>query len=305
MGRPAAGDATTSRGQRPRAASEIATSVRLAAAQIDVSLGEPERNLERVVATIEAATRDGVGLVVFPECSLSGYVFAHRTEIEPLAETVPGPSTDTLVSACRASGVFVVVGVLERDGDALFNSAVMLDGTGVLGVYRKTHLLCLGLDRLVSPGDALPTFVTPRGRFGMLICYDQRFPEPARVLSLAGAQAILNPANLPEGAEAYAAFFNRARACENRVFVVSANRVGTERGVHFLGRSQVIDPRGRVLAEAGGESGLIVADVDLHEADTKHVVNVPGEYEFDVTGDRRPGLYGSLCGGGEALRRPA
>lgn len=106
---------------------------------------------------------------------------------------------------------------------------------------------------------------------------------------------ILNPANLPEGAEAHAAFFNRARACENRVYLINANRVGHERGFTFIGRSQIIDPSGVVLAEAGsaGEE-LLMADISPAKADEKHVVVIPGVYEFDITQDRRPALYGPM-----------
>jgi predicted amidohydrolase len=97
------------------------------------------------------------------------------------------------------------------------------------------------VDRYISRGEDLPVFSIPQGKVGISICYDQRFPEHARIMALKGAQIIVHPTNLPENAEAYANFFNQARACENRLFVISANRVGQERNVRFIGRSQIIE----------------------------------------------------------------
>lgn len=269
--------------------------MRVAASQIDIAVADKQRNLATVERVLREASDQAVELVVFPECTLTGYVITDGSEVAALAEPIPGEATGRVAALCAELGVAAVVGLLERDGERFFNTAVLLDGEGVVAHYRKSHLIHLGVDRLLSPGGSLPVFRTAWGPCAMLICYDQRLPEAARTLALGGARVILNPANLPRGAESHAAFFNRARACENRVFVVNANRVGTERGFTFIGRSQVIDPRGSVLAEADDVSEcLLVADISPEDADAKHVVVVPGEYEFDIVRDRRPDLYGPM-----------
>ena len=122
-----------------------------------------------------------------------------------------------------------------------------------------------------------------------------RFPEAARVLSLKGANVILTPTNLPKAAEVYSKVLNRARACENRSFLVSANRIGVEKEVEFIGKSQIIDFSGQILAEADSESeDIIIANVNLESSYNKHVVNIPGAYEYDLFKDRRPELYSTI-----------
>ena len=223
---------------------------------------------------------------------MSGYCFANAEEAFLTAEEIPGESSRVLKEACRDYKISAVVGLLERSQDQIYNSALLITPEGITGIYRKTHLICLGVDRFASCGNDLPVFETPLGKLGMLICYDQRFPEPARVLALQQAQVILNPVNLPTGAEAYPNFFFQSRACENRIFIVAANRVGVENGVRFIGRSQIINCFGQVLAEGDSVTeSLITAEIDPQLADQKRVVNRPGEYEFDIVADRRADLY--------------
>jgi predicted amidohydrolase len=130
----------------------------------------------------------------------------------------------------------------------------------------------------------------------MLICYDLRFPEPARVLALGGAQVILLSTAWPQAATLYPDFLVRTRAAENHLFLAAANRVGEERGTTYLGRSIIADPDGRVLAEADqvGET-LLFAEIAPDRSDAKHRVFRPGEYELDLFNDRRPELYSSLA----------
>ena len=279
--------------------------LQVATAQISISLADKSANLNKCLHFLQLAARQHVELLVFPECALTGYVFNSFGEAFQESETVPGKSTQVLEKACREYKISAVVGLLERDGDRLYNTAVLITPQGLVGKYRKTHLICLGVDRYVSRGDELPVFSIPQGKVGMLICYDQRFPEPARIMALNGAQVILNPSNLPEGAEAYASFLNRTRACENRVFIISTNRVGEERNVRFIGRSQIIDYSGRVLVE-GSKRGeeLVRAEIAPCQADLKHVVNRPGEYEFDIFRDRRPELYKPIIHHNNHLKRP-
>jgi predicted amidohydrolase len=186
------------------------------------------------------------------------------------------------------------VGLLERDGDLLRNAAVLVGPEGLVGSYRKTHLPFLGVDRFVTPGDELPVYETPLGRIGLEICYDLRFPEATRTLALKGADIVAHPTNFPLAARIQTELITVARAAENRIFLLSANRVGKERWAEFCGWSQIVDPYGRRLAEAGEtEEALLVADIDLELARDKDYV-IPGEYELYLFGHRRPELYGSL-----------
>jgi predicted amidohydrolase len=176
-------------------------------------------------------------------------------------------------------------------------NAAILAGAGRPGscFYAKTHLPILGVDRFVSPGGHLSVWDTPYGKVGPLICYDIRFPEAARCLGLMGADIIALPTNWPEGAESSPDFLTRARAWENRVYILAANRVGVERGRRFIGRSQIVAPSGEILQEAGAdEEKILYADLDLTQARQKRIVIEPGEWELDTFGGRRPELYGKL-----------
>jgi len=262
------------------------------AAQIEVSIGKKHINLDKCREWLEKASSQGIEILVFPECSLTGYGFNSFEEAFEMSETIPGKSTEMLKTFCYDYKISVVFGLLEKDKGELYNTAVLVSPEGLIGKYRKTHTLCLGVDRYISRGNSLPVFSHPHCKVGILICYDQRFPEPSRIMALKGVQIILNPASLPKGAEAYAKFLNKSRACENRLFIVNANRVGEERGTKYIGRSQIIGPAGQVLAEGSQDKEeLVKAEIDVEQANEKHVVISSGEYEYDILKDRRPDLY--------------
>jgi predicted amidohydrolase len=268
--------------------------MRVAVAQLDPKLGERERNLEACLARLDEAAAAGAKLLVLPECALPGYMFESTEEALPFAEEIPGPSTEALADACRRLGTHVVCGLLERDGDELRNAAVLVGPDGLVGTYRKTHLPFLGVDRFVVPGDELGVYETPLGRIGVEICYDLRFPEATRTLALKGADIVAHPTNFPVAARIQTELITVARAAENRIYLLTANRVGKERWADFCGWSQIVDPYGRRLAEADEESeALLVADVQIEKARDKDYV-VPGDYELYLFGDRRPELYGAL-----------
>lgn len=272
--------------------------VQVATIQFNPALGQIERNLTRIDATVRAAARQGAELAVLPECAVTGYVYGSLAEAYQVAEPVPGPISNRLAALAARSGIYVVVGLLERVGDAVYNTALLLGPEGIVGRYRKTHVLCLGVDRFTTPGDTPYTvYQLPFARVGMLICYDLRFPEPARSLALQGAQLIALPTNWPRSSAFHPDVFTRARAAENRIFLLAADRCGQERGATFLGRSQIVDPEGTVLAEAPeeGDATLLHA-IDPARADVKHVVLAPGEHEMDIWKDRRPELYHAIPG---------
>src|SRR6266511_3451939 len=268
--------------------------MRVAVAQMEPKLGEKGRNLEACLARLEEAAGAGAELLVLPECALPGYMFDSAEEAMPFAEEIPGASTEVLEQACRRLGVHVVCGLLERDGDLLRNAAVLVGPDGLVGSYRKTHLPFLGVDRFTAPGDELHVFDTPLGRIGLEICYDLRFPEVTRTLALRGAEIVAHPTNFPMAAKVQTELITLARAAENRIYLLTANRVGKERTGEFCGWSQIVDPYGTRLAEADEtEEALLVAEVDVEKARDKDYV-IPGEYELYLFGHRRPELYEAL-----------
>ncbi len=269
--------------------------MKVAAVQMDVKILDKERNLEKVLESLETAARAGAKLVVFPECALSGYCLSSREEALPVAETVPGPATERLAAAAKRLDCTAVVGLLEREGDRIYNSAAVVGPEGILGTHRKIHLLCLGIDRFDAPGDKpFPIFETRHGRIGINICFDCSFPESGRVLKLKGAQLLAIPTNWPIGSDSWQ-HTTKVRATENHLHVVAANRVGEERGFRFAGHSQIVDFSGEVVAEAGDhEETTLYGDVDLAAADSNRVVRVPGQWEFDRIAARRPEMYGAI-----------
>ena len=274
----------------------------VAAAQIEPKLAEPERNLEACLARLEEAAAAGAELLVLPECAIPGYMFESAEEALPFAEEIPGPSSEVLERESRRLGMHVVCGLLERDGDTLRNAAVLVGPDGLVGTYRKTHLPFLGVDRFVVPGDELTVFETPLGRIGVEICYDLRFPEVTRTLALKGAEIVAHPTNFPIAAKVQTELITVARAAENRIYLLTANRIGKERSGEFCGWSQIVDPYGTRLAEAGEtEEVLLVADVDVEKARDKDYV-IPGEYELYLFGHRRPELYGALVEETQAVK---
>ncbi len=268
----------------------------IAGVQMDCRLGDVPTNLERIRRGLaEAAGRDA-RLVVFPECALTGYCFQSKDEAWAHAQTLPGPASDTLAGDCARLGVFAAVGLLERDGERMFNSCLLVGPGGLVAGYRKVHLPCLGVDCFTTPGDRAFAVHDLGGlRLGINICYDGSFPESSRVLALLGADLVVLPTNWPTGA-APVIKLGEARALENHIWYAAVNRVGEERGFRFIGRSRVIDPDGEVLAEAKGEGEeIVLAEIDPERARHKRVVKIPGVYEVDRVGDRRPEMYGPLC----------
>lgn len=269
--------------------------MKVAAVQMDVKILAKEHNLNQILHYLEQAAGADAKLVIFPECALSGYCFVSREEAVPVAEEVPGPSTERILAAARALDCTVVVGLLEHAGGQIFNAAAVVTPQGILGTYRKMHLPCLGIDWHAALGDIpFPVFVTPHAKIGVGICYDCSFPEAGRVLKLKGAQIFAIPTNWPVGADSWQ-HTPPVRATENHMHVIACDRVGEERGFQFAGHSQIVDLNGTKLAEAGEtEETIIYGEIDPAAADCNRVVRRPGIWEFDRIAARRPEMYGPL-----------
>jgi len=265
----------------------------IACAQIDCVLGDPKANREKIIATIHTAAEREAQLVIFPECALTGYAYNSLDEAVPFAEKVDGRSAEAIADVCRQTNAYAIVGFIEADDEKFYNAAMLVGPDGVVGSYRKVHLPFIGIDRFLTRGDRpFRVFELPFGKVGVNICYDISFPEPSRVLKLMGAELIALITNWPTAAWRSPQFVANTRALENHVFYAAVDRVGTECGWDFIGRSKVIDCNGDTLVEASSDAEeLLVVPVELQEANNNRIVNVAGAYEVDRVRDRRPEFY--------------
>ena len=232
-----------------------------------------EFDLQRIATLIGHAHRDRVELLVLPDAALGGYL----PSWEPVSELPPALTPDDPVFAQLAElagDMVVCIGYRERSGDRSFHTAVCLHGGGVLGTHRKVHQPP-GEAGVYSPGSGFAAFDTPVGRLGMLIDYDKTFPESARALALDGAEIIAclsawptsitnrTPRMADDRQSRLFDLYDRARAAENQVVLVSANQTGSFGGLRFLGQAKVVDPAGDILARTWGKAGIAAADVDV------------------------------------------
>jgi N-carbamoylputrescine amidase len=274
--------------------------VRVACAQYAIRDGIGATNLERSTAAILDAARFGAELVVLPELANSGCNFPSRESAWDIAERVgdpgapEGPTLRAWQEAVEESGVLVVGGFLEREGDSLYNSAAVV-GPGFFERYRKTHLW--DEEKLLyEPGLNLPIFETPLCNIGVLVCYDVWFPEAARTLALRGADLLCVPANAPDdwvpegqrrGGFTMLNVHVISHANANRLFVACANRVGDG----YLGRSSIVDTTGGILAFGSAkEEELIRAEIDVERTlREKQLTKLSHTF-----GDRNPDVYEEL-----------
>ena len=231
---------------------------------------DPAANLARAVERIEEAARRGARIVCLQELFRSQYPCQSEDAARfDLAEPIPGPTTDALAKLAGARGVAIVASLFERRAEGLYhNTAVAIDADGrLLGRYRKMHIPDdpLYYEKFYfTPGDlGFKSFALRDARAGILVCWDQWFPEGARLASLGGAQILFYPTAIgwqfDEAAEVDRAQHDawetvqRGHAIANGVFVAAVNRVGREDGIQFWGQSFVSDPFGRVLARASAD----------------------------------------------------
>jgi predicted amidohydrolase len=269
---------------------------KIACAQIDCRIGDVRSNRAKVIDRIREAAERGAKLVILPECAITGYAFESLEEAAGFAEPLDGPTAPAIARACQESGVYAIVGFIEKDGSRYFNAAMVVGPEGIRGSYRKVHMPYIGADRFLTPGDrGFEVFDLSIGKVGVLICYDVSFPEASRSLKLMGAELIALPTNWPPGASRNPDFALNGRAMENHVNFAATNRVGVERGWPFIGRSKVVDFNGDSLAEADGAAEqMLVVEIDFEQANNNKIVNVAGSYEIDRIADRRPEFYTAI-----------
>ncbi|MCA9034779.1 MAG: carbon-nitrogen hydrolase family protein [Planctomycetaceae bacterium] len=270
--------------------------MKIACVQVDVEFGDVAANLSQLESLLRNEVEAGTELTIFPECFSTGYCFDSLDEARGLAEPIPGPTTAQVAELCQELRTAVVFGLLESDGDRVFNTAVLIGPKGIVGSYRKVHLPFLGVDRFTTPGDRpFDVFEYNGVRIGMLICYDGGFPEASRVLALKGADLIVLPTNWPPGGEYMSQFSINCRAMENGVYFAAANRIGKERGFRFIGKSRICNPHGATLEVLENDSpGVIRTSVDVGLARTKRIVRIPDKHVIDRMADRRPEFYSTI-----------
>jgi N-carbamoylputrescine amidase len=258
---------------------------------------DPARNLDQGLAMAAEGFAGGADIVVLPELAVPGYTTDPAT-LGRAAETLDGPTVRAWQDAAAAGGGYVAGGLCERDGDRLFDSAVLVSAAGVAGCYRKAHLFS-GEKNAFTPGDlGFPVVSTSLGAFGMCICYDLRFVEVLRILALRGAELVLVPSAWVSGFDR-GSFAARAlpgqvagllvQANLNQVFVVAVSFAGPGPGCEFLGCSVAAGPYGDALAGPlpGDAQQLALVRVDLDlvaEAGRRTALVTPGQ-------DRRRDLY--------------
>lgn len=253
-----------------------------------------DQNLAKMIRHVEEAALQGSHFVVFPECVLSGFRIETFKDAFSIAEIVPGPASEALTKICAETGSYVVFGLVEKEGDRLYNTAVLLGPEGVVGRHRKAHIAPVGVDAFVTPGQCLDVFDASEIRVGMLICYECRFPEAARVLALKGAQLIVIIANHPSGAEVNPNIMSPARAVENHVYILHVNRSGSEGPLTYIGNSIILGPDGSLLDRAPEEEAILRAEIDPQHGGLGELSVRESGYTLSLLQDRRPGLYGTL-----------
>lgn len=252
--------------------------------QFASKLGEPQTNLTRIETLLEDVNLPD--LLVLPELCNSGYNFtSHQQAIDTAEEVKSSAFLEFLTSICTKNNIHIVSGFNEREGDDLFNSAVLVGPRGWIGTYRKLHLF--NTEKLhFQPGNlGLPVFDIGWCKVGMLVCFDWFFPEAWRVLALKGAEVIGHPSNLVLPGLAQRGV--PVHAMINRYYTVTANRTGQEGDLTFTGLSTIASPHGEVLAQAP-ETGNELRSVEFDPALARDKKITERNHALL---DRRPGEY--------------
>jgi predicted amidohydrolase len=279
--------------------------VKVAVVQFEPRVGVEnlQRNADAVKERILQAAGNGANLIVLPELATTGYVFNTREEAFAHSEPIHDGATVVLLSRlARELDLYLVACIVERDGDRLFDTAVLIGPSGYIGRYRKTHLW--NTEKLwFTPGDeGYDVFDTPIGRIGLLVCWDIWFPETARIVSQMGADIICIPTGwvwtppplYDASGVCMAAHLTITAAHVNNVFIATADRIGEERGAGFMGNSLIASTNGWPIDRIAGpdEDTIIYADVDLTASRTAPIWN----HLNDLHRDRRTDLYDQMLG---------
>jgi N-carbamoylputrescine amidase len=278
--------------------------MRVAVAQLRCDAEDDDGRLAATVAAIESAASQGAELVVLPELAACGYrLNARNLALHAERAGGDGPVLSAWRDVARRRGIAVVGGFAEATGTAIANAVAVIGPDGsMIGSYRKLHLF-EGEHAVFAPGDTgLPVFDVVGARVGVLVCYDLRFPEAARILALSGADVIAVPtawvagfdATIPDGPRTPHVDGVIVQANLDQVYVLVADQVGEQDGAAFLGRSLVVDPFGEVIHGplSAAEEAVVSVELDL-AANDRARYRGPG---ISPRENRRTDVYGELLG---------
>ena len=221
--------------------------MQIAAVSMAPKLRDKEHNLSRMQAEIDSED----DLIAFPEICLTGYTI--RDEINRLAETIPGTSTDRVLKMAAETNTHIIFGMAEKEGEKFYNTSVLASPDGRIWSYRKTHPVHFGPfeeNLYFTPGQKAEVAETKIGKIGMTVCYDLFFPELTKTLALKGADIITNISASPHVTRPFFEKILPARAIESTVYMVYSNTVGVYNNMMFWGGSRIVGPKSRVFAEA-------------------------------------------------------
>jgi predicted amidohydrolase len=273
---------------------------------------QPEKNAERMANIAQEEAENGSELILFPELSNLGYITPAlpglKASFEPgvsaqefadkyvkASEEIPGPTTERLTQVTQKYGVYIVVGISRLHPvipATIFCSAALIGPSGVIGVYDKVHIAA-NEKLFFYPGDSIEVYKTDLGNIGMMICYDGRFPELARILSLKGAEIIcwiINIVYMEKFLEPHTVRFRSyVRAIENSNYCLGCSRGGREGEISFVGHSAIAAPNGEIIAYSDSEE----EDVITAELRNEEIVKVRSSL-LTIFADRRPELYSAI-----------
>ena len=274
--------------------------VKVASIQSELVLGDVEGNVKKGLEKINEAADNGAKLIVLTELSTSGYAFNGRDEVLAVSEPVPGgDSVKKWEAAAKERDVYIVAGISEKDGNNLYNTAVLVGPDGYIGKYRKLHIW--DREKLwYEPGDlGTPVFNTPIGRIAMMICYDVWFQELWRIYGALGADIVCCPVNwvkidvLPDDMLTFGPHNVMVGCYDNGVCAAVSDRVGVERGLLYPGMSMILGPIGLPVGGPASRTDeeIKYAELNLSDARRLHWSEFAG-----ARLDRRTDVYDVLCG---------
>ncbi|WP_202320292.1 carbon-nitrogen family hydrolase [Archaeoglobus neptunius] len=232
--------------------------IRVALAQQRI-LPDREVNIMKGLSLIKRALQVRADLVILPEVFNTGFYPHNYKNVEPLEEEL-----ELLLKLSSTRDIVIIAGVAEKEGEYLYNSAVIIHKGEIIGKYRKTHMFPLTSEKkYFKPGNRLEVFETPLGKIGLLICYELRFPELFRKLVKMGAELIAVPAEFPKERIEHWKVLLQARAIDYQIFVAGVNCV--EGDLNYGGHSMLIDPLGTILIEGGDYQEVMMSDIRLPE----------------------------------------
>ncbi|MCS1350696.1 carbon-nitrogen family hydrolase [Mechercharimyces sp. CAU 1602] len=237
--------------------------MRVSLVQMEVAWGNPDKNKKIVEERVREAVAEGAEVILLPELWNTGYDLTH---LEELADE--GEVKSWLASLARQQRITLVAGsIAEKQRGQIYNTSYTFNSLGsLINTYRKVHLFRLmEEEQYLEAGNTRTLFQLGELKAGTAICYDIRFPEFIRSYALDGAELLFVPAEWPHPRLQHWRVLNQARAIENQMFVIAANRVGAGGGTRFCGHSMVIDPWGNIIAEAGEGEEVLTVDIDISE----------------------------------------